>query len=203
MRQLYSPILRIAPEAWAVIALLALLGFSAWEMGQPLTLLLCSLLGLAVGWYGFGARRNSRAKPSGVLSPVDGTVAFRRECHDPFLGREAIRIGIAIGPGANYFFRAPVEGEVLEIAGAQQSVSHLQTDEGEDIVLVVSRGWLLGARPVWLPIGERVGQGKRCGVRRAALWMDIYLPTQSRVEVALQQAVKSGETVLATLLRKH
>ncbi len=203
MRPLYSPVLRLAPEIWAGLALLGFVGFSAFEEGSLLWPGVCAALAGLLAVYGFGGPRNTHAKPSGVLAPVDGRVAFRRECHDPYLGREAIRIGIAIKPWANYLFRSPVEGEVSSIPGSHRRVSRIQTDEGDEIVLVVSKGKLFGGRPVWVPIGERVGQGKRCGVRRAALWMDVYLPANARVEVQMSQDVKSGETLLATLLRKN
>ena len=202
MRSAYAPILRIAPEGWLLIVLLLLAAFLAIESGAPLLAAFLALPAPLVARYTRDLDRHSPAKPRGVLAPVDGRVCFRRECHDPWLGREAIRLGIAVAPWSSYLLRAPVEGEVHSVPGAPRSVSRIRTDEGEDILIVVARGWLFGARPVWLPFGERLGQGKPCGLRRLALQIDVYLPAGSRVEVAPDQTIRCGETVLATLLRR-
>lgn len=202
MRSAYVPILRIVPEGWISCALLALLALLLWGLGLwQLALIPALLVPVALLWFQDRTRR-SPAKPLGVLAPVDGVVSFRRECHDPYLGREAIRLGIRVSVWGNYLLRAPVEGEVLAVPGASRRVSRIQTDEGEDVLVVAARGWLLGARPVWIPFGERVGQGRPCGVRRLARVVDVYLPASSRVEVALGQTIRCGETVLATLLRR-
>jgi phosphatidylserine decarboxylase len=202
MRKLYTPWLRIAPELWAIASVFALIAFTAYEGARWFWFGFWLLVTALVLRFGYGAHSRVMGKATGVMAPVDGIVKFRRECHDPFLGREAIRIGIAAKPFANYFLHAPVEGEVHALPDDPPQVSWVQTDEGDDIIIAVSKGWLFGAKPVWVPVGERVGQGKRCGVRRLAVWVDVYLPANARVEVRLQQAVKSGDTVLATLLRK-
>lgn len=202
MRSAYIPILRIAPEGWISCALLALLALLLWSLDRwQLALIPALLVPVAMYWFQDQARR-SPAKPLGVLAPVDGVVCFRRECHDPYLGREAIRLGIRVASWGNYLLRAPVEGEVQAVPGASRQVSRIRTDEGEDVLVAVGSGWLLGARPVWIPFGERVGQGRPCGLRRLVRVIDIYLPASSRVEVALGQTIRCGETVLATLLRR-
>ena len=202
MRSAYAPILRIAPEGWLLIGLLALAAFLAYEADRlPLALLLALPLPL-LAHYTRDFEPHGAAKPLGVLAPVDGRVCFRRECHDPWLGREAIRIGIAVGFWSNYLLRAPVEGELQSVPGAGRAVSRIHTDEGDDILVVLARGWLFGARPVWVSFGERLGQGRPCGLRRLALQIDVYLPAESRVEVTLGQTIRCGETVLATLLRR-
>ena len=167
-------------------------------------LLLACLLPLIVAAMVFfhDTPRHSPAKPLGILAPADGIISFRRECHDPWLAREAIRIGITVPWFSNYLLRAPVEGEVTAVEGAPHSISVLETDEGEAIVVAVARGSLLGARPIWAAFGERVGQGKLCGARRLARVIEVYLPADCRVEVQLGQKIRCGETVLATLLRR-
>ena len=203
MRILTSPILRIAPEGWAL--LLPLLALALFAVVGECWLLATGVIPLAAAVASFfhDSPRNTAAKPSGILSPCDGRVIFRRECHDPHLRREAIRIGIAVPFFSNYLLRAPVEGELKELDNAPQQISCLQTDAGESIVIAVSRGSLLGAKPVWVAVGDRLGQGRICGKRRLARVIDVYLPSDCRVEIELGQTVRSGETVLATLLRRN
>ena len=78
--------------------------------------------------------------------------------------------------------------------------SWIQTDEHDDIVLVVREGSLLGQRPCNAGIGQRVGQGRRCGPRRLARVIDLYIPAKSRVEVELGSRVRAGNDVLATMV---
>jgi len=202
MRGQLTPTLRIAAEGWFVLVLL-LLAAALAAQAERWWLLTGLLGGITVAAMFFhDAPRHTVAKPLGVLAPLDGSVVFRRECHDPFLGREAIRIGIAVPWFSNYLLRAPVEGEVRAVDREPRQVSCLTTDEGEAILVVAGRGLLLGMRPIWAAYGERVGQGRACGARRLLRQIDVYLPAGCRVEVTLGQTVRCGETVLATLLRR-
>lgn len=184
------------------MCLLGLAAFTAANAGQWLLLLLWAVLIAAAAAFFHDAPRRTPAKPLGILSPVDGIVSFRRECHDPYLLREAIRIGITVPFFSNYLLRAPIEGAVMAIEGAPKRVSCLRADEGEAILIVCARGSLLGMRPIWAGFGDRVGQGRICGARRLTRVIDVYLPADCRVEVNLGQRIRCSETVLATLLRR-
>ncbi len=202
MRGLITPILRIAPEGWVFLLALGLAGLAALLAEQWLSLGFCVSLALVAAIFFYDAPRKVSAKPLGILAPVDGIVSFRRECHDPYLMREAIRIGITLPFFANYLLRAPVEGVVIAIDTAAKPVSCIRTDEQQSILIVCAKGSLLGMRPVWAGFGRRVGQGRLCGARRLARVIDVYLPMDCRVEVQLGQPIRCGETVLATLLRR-
>ncbi len=202
MRSLTAPILRIAAEGWVFLLLLVLLGGLALISECWFLLVLALALIVVAVLFFHDTPRQTPAKPLGILAAADGLVSFRRECHDPYLAREAIRIGITVPFFSNYLLRTPVEGEVTAVQGAPSKVSCIRTDEGEAILIVATRGSLFGASPVWADVGDRVGQGRRCGARRLARTIDIYLPEDCRVEVQLGQTVRCGETVLATLLRR-
>lgn len=202
MYGLSKSILRIAAEGWFFLLLLAMLGWFGVSGQHWWLLAVCVVTAVPLALFFHDMPRNIVAKPLGMLAPVDGVVSFRRECHDPWLGREAIRIGITIPWFANYLLRAPVEGEVVAIEGAPQTVSCVRTDEGDFVLLALARGSLLGARPIWAAFGERIGQGRLCGTRRLARVMDVYLPADCRVEVKMGQTLRCGETILATQLRR-
>ena len=128
MYGLSKPILRIAAEGWFFLLLLAALAWFAFRGQHWWLLAVCAVVALLLTLFFHDMPRNTVAKPLGLLAPVDGVVSFRRECHDPWLGREAIRIGITIPWFANYLLRAPVEGEVVAIEGAPRTVSCVRTD---------------------------------------------------------------------------
>lgn len=199
--------LHIAREGWPVIVLAAVLGGAAyvslvWWAALPFVL----VAGFLAAYFHDGGR-HAPAEPLAVVTPVDGRVTHRRECYDPFLDREAVRVSLAVAPFGPYFLRAPVEGTVLEIPADAWpefagTASWIRTDEGDDIVVAVSEGAMFGARPCQSRYGERVGQGRRCGMRRLARRVDLYLPAETRVEVALQDSVVAGCSALATLMHK-
>lgn len=199
--------LHIAREGWPLILLVAAGGtaaytFWAWWAMLPFF--------LVVAWlvvFFHDGDRYAPAEPLVVVAPVDGRVTHRRECYDPFLDREAVRVSIRVNRLGQYFLRAPVEGTVLELAPDvwpefEGTASWIRTDEEDDMVIAVSEGAMFGARPCQARYGERVGQGRRCGVRRLAHCMDLYLPTNTRLEVEVGEKVLAGCNALATLIRK-
>lgn len=198
-----TPVFRIVPEGWVLIALwLALASASMVAAGLDWALLLPLAAAALTAFYCNDAPRHSTARPLGVLAPVDGVVTLRRECHDPDLGREAIRICVRLPWRSNYCWRAPVEGTVEAVEGMPAGLSVIRTDEGDAILWRITRGWAGGRRPVWGGFGSRVGQGRRCGLRRLVSEIELLLPAHCRVEVVEGQTIRCGETTLATLLRR-
>lgn len=162
------------------------------------------------GLAGFFYDRKRTVPPGSltVTAPVDGCVVHRRECYDPFLDREAIRLTLDIRFFGAYLLRSPVAGTVLEIPPStgpdySRPVSWVRTNDGDDLVMTVSEGALFGARPCQTPFGERVGQGRPCGQRRLAYRLDVYLPANSRIEVIQGDRVRAGMDVLARFVRKR
>lgn len=203
----YGTFLHVAREAWWLLLPLILIGvILSMSLNSAVPWMIAGLLsvGLALGF-----RDHDRLVPVqalGLVVPVDGTIVHRRECHDPYLDRAAIRISIAVNRSGVYYFRAPCEGTLMEIRGGHRGERHtaqaswIRTDEFDDIIMVVSEGSLLGQRPCGADFGKRLGQGRRCGVRRLARRVELYIPVNSRVDVEMQQKVRAGNDVLATMV---
>ena len=202
----FPTFLHIATEGWGLILLITLGAMTAMALGASnLSLLVAGLILLAVAAYFREPDRRVPPYPLGIISPADGRIVHRRECHDPYLDRAAIRIGIELDRFGAYYFRAPIEGTLLEVRRTQQSpdaglASWIQTDERDDIVMVISDGLALGARVCEQPYGHRVGQGRRSGRRRLIRRVDLYLPAESRVEVDIGAHVCAGRDRIATLV---
>lgn len=199
--------LHIAREGWLPILLVAAVGVAAHMLWGWWTLppFVCLAALLAVFFH--DGERRTLAEPLAVVAPADGRVIHRRECYDPFLDREAVRVSIRVARFGQYYLRAPVEGTVLELAPDawpefDGTASWIRTDENDDLVIAVSEGAMFRARPCQARYGERVGQGRRCGVRRLARRMDLYLPVNTRLEVDIGQKVAAGCSALATLMHK-
>ena len=150
--------------------------------------------------------REIPAVPMAIVSPADGRVISISMTDDPYLLRQSIHIIIQMNPYGVFSTRSPVEGKVLEPPNMPEgkSAPHgvwLQTDEGDDVVLVMNRGRLHNAPRCYAQFGERIGQGQRCGFIHMGAQVDLYLPMNSRAAVSAGDFVKSGSDVVATLVR--
>lgn len=202
-----TTLFQVAHEGWYVliplIALIFILHAAIdWWAALPIAVLL-----VPVVLFFRDRPCHVAAEPLAIIAPMDGHVVHRREGYDPFLDREAIRITIELSLFGAYYFRSPVEGTALELGGEavesfNGTVSWIRTDEGDDIIIAVSHGLTLGARPCRGDYGDRVGQGRCCGARRLARQVDVYMPAHSRVIVDLHAPVVAGATVLAKLVHK-
>lgn len=198
----------IVPEGWMVLCLLVA-GLVAANMLVAFwaALAFVPLIVLGIGFFR-DSPRDVPAEPLSVIAPVDGIVAHRRECYDPYLDREAVKLTIRVNPFGDYLLRSPVEGTVLELPGELLEeiggvATHIRTDEGDELVMAIRHGSLFGQRPCNNSFGERVGQGRCCGNRRLAREVALFLPVNSRMEVELGDRVRGGTSVLARLVHKH
>ena len=150
--------------------------------------------------------REIPSQPLAVVSPADGRVITVSNEYDPYLLRQCIRVTVQMHPYGVFTTRSPVEGKVLEPpnypeGGNKPHGVWLQTDEGDDIVMVMMRGRLNTAPHCYIRFGERTGQGKRCGFVHLGGRVDVYLPENSRLVVAEGDVVHSGSDPLAFLVR--
>lgn len=155
--------------------------------------------------------RTIPAEPLAVLSPVDGEVLGVEAVRDGFLDRDAIKIVLSMGLMDMYSIRSPVEGKVMNqwlvdghfaVSDAPRFAQWIQTDENDDLLMAIYTG-VLSRRPrCYVQSGERVGQGQRCGFMSFGARLEVYVPSDGRVEVKAGQRVRAGETVLAHFIHR-
>lgn len=190
----------VAPLLAVILAAVLVMHFLGWMYSLPVWL----LAGLMLVLY----RDPDRAVPSrplSVVSPADGRVTSVSHTPDPYLERASLKISIEMNPLGVFTTRSPVEGKVLEPHGHNENNNEphgvwLQTDEGDDIVMVMSRGRLNNKPRCYIRFGERVGQGRRCGFVHWGGWIDVYLPDYSRAEVEENATVLGGTDIIASLV---
>lgn len=202
-----STFLHITREGWPWLLATLLVALLVYQNLGPLPAVPLWWLVIFVAIFFWESDRSIPPRPMGVVAPVDGKVVAVEDMHDELLDRPSRRVAIRVRPFASYMLRAATEGQITEL-GAEaraklegRSASWLRTDEGQDVLMVVEAGSLLGVRPCRIAYGQRVGQGRRCGVRRAARQLDVYVPAESRLEVTEGESVTGGETVIATLVK--
>ena len=196
-----------ARPGWLPLALCAVSGlvvaqYAGWAWSAPLW------LGCLFIIYIFrDPRREIPSSPLAVVSPADGEVIAVEEVRDPYLDRDALRLSLDMHHTGVYSTRSPVEGKVREPRNSSDGEDHphgvwLQTDEDDDLVVVMHRGPLRNLPRCFVRIGERVGQGQRCGYVHMGGRVEIYLPQNCRVQVEPGDQIKAGSDVIATLVHK-
>jgi len=167
--------------------------------------------------------------PLAVVSPVDGRIKSIDNIADPYLDRTATAISMRMNLSGPFVIRSPMEGKVMnqwlgaEISreqahnldggtnpagyGSNTKTRHyyaiwIQSDEGDDVVLILKRS-MIGFRPrFYVHAGERVGQGQRCGFVTFGCKVLVFVPENSRKEIMPDNPVSAGSGVIATLIHK-
>lgn len=139
--------------------------------------------------------------PLGIVSPVDGRVIDLQPVSDSPLGEAALRLTLRIDTFAAYSVRAPVEGKVLEPPKSMPGCGlrrglWLRTDECDELIMAI-KGPRLGRPAPRARVGERLGQGHRCGWLRLGTRAVLDLPANAKLHVKPGDRVRSGSSVLA------
>jgi phosphatidylserine decarboxylase len=156
--------------------------------------------------------RKVPAIPLGVVSPVDGKVVAIDTVYDAYLDRQALSISVKMGFTSVYSAHSPMEGKVLKqwldmprtVAGVDEEVATyaqwIQSDEKDDLVLVIEASSSMSRPQCYAHSGERIGQGQRCGFIRFGSQVELLVPVSSRIAVSVGDQVSAGTDILATLV---
>lgn len=207
-----------APEGWPFIlggAAFSSVAGLVWPRWMPLVAagVVFTLFSL---WF---FRNPDRTPPAGegiVVSPADGKVVY---CGDDPPGRYAAaaakRVSVFMSPLDVHVNRAPVSGRVssvkynpgkfhaanVEKASLlnEQNGVEIVTEEGRTVTYVQIAGWLARRIVCDVKEGDAVRVGERVGLIRFGSRLDVYLPSDAEVRVALGDRVRAGETILGVL----
>ncbi len=141
--------------------------------------------------------------PGAIVAPADGQVIAVGEAFDPYLKRQAKRV------------RSPVAGKIMQrwySAGAffnaaldkasehnERNALWVRTDGGADVVFVQVAGLIARRILCYVDAGERLERGQRYGFIRFGSRVDLYLPLESRIDMALGDKTCAATDVIATL----
>ncbi|MDT8384749.1 MAG: phosphatidylserine decarboxylase [Gammaproteobacteria bacterium] len=209
----------IAREGWTWIAVAVVSALIVYLLYGPVSAPLWLLVLVLLFLFRDPARKVP-AVPLGILSPVDGKVVAIDTVDDAYLDRQALRIRIRMGITSVYSAHSPLEGKVLQqwlgspgraaadakdAAGTADGKSiryaqWIQSDEQDDVVMVIETSPRSPRPRCYAQSGERIGQGQRCGFIRFGSQVDVLIPLESRVAVAVGDAVLAGSDIIATLV---
>jgi phosphatidylserine decarboxylase len=188
------------PLAASILAAVVVLHFFGLPQSLPFWALALLLLVLFRD-----PERQIPSQPLAVVSPADGKVASISTVSDPYLQRQSVRVVIQMPPYGVFTTRSPIEGKVLQPPNSPVDSNRphgvwLQSDEGDDVVMVMTRGPLKNDPRCYIRIGDRIGQGKRCGFVHLGGRVEVYMPEGSRPVVAEGDMVHSGSDIIAKLV---
>lgn len=150
-----------------------------------------------------------------VIAPADGKVVVIEETFEPeYFKDKRLQVSIFMSPANVHVNRNPISGEVKLSqyhAGKYLVAWHPKSStENERHTVVIANGrqeilvrqiaGALARRIVnYLKAGMQVQQNDEMGFIKFGSRVDIYLPIGTKVDVALEQTVRGGQTVIAKL----
>lgn len=178
-----------------------------------------ALLALGVTFFIVYFFRNpQRCTPEGetlVVAPADGVVIYLGNAIEKHLGEEMLKISIFMSVFNVHINRVPLSGRVLDtfyVRGKfldvrdekatfenEQSGMVLETEKGQRMVVVQVAG-LIARRIISYPEkGDILRRGSRYGLIRFGSRLDVFLPKDIDLRVAVGDRTVAGETVLGDL----
>jgi len=185
-----------------------------------LGLIIPALLGLAATFFIiYFFRDPDRTVPNGgglVVSPADGkVVAAGTVENSTYYKGTCLKISVFMSVFNVHVNRMPCKGKVKKIIynpgkfisanldkaskENEQNAVYLETEEGKEICTVQIAGLI--ARRIICKVQEsdEVNRGQRFGMICFGSRLDVYLPKDSKLNVAVGDIVKAGTTVLGEL----
>lgn len=206
----------IAVEGYPFIALFAFVTVVFALLGWTVITLLFLVLTLFSVYFFRNPDRTVPLKEGAVVSPADGKVVFVGTVEENrLLNCEMIKVSIFMSVFNVHVNRVPCSGKVIDqfynkgqfVNAAldkaslenEQAGMLLECDNGKPLLVVQIAG-LIARRIVTYPvIGDVLERGQRYGLIRFGSRLDVYLPTDCKVEVELGERCVAGETIIGYL----
>ncbi|MCW3089046.1 MAG: phosphatidylserine decarboxylase family protein [Ferruginibacter sp.] len=150
-----------------------------------------------------------------IVAPADGKVVVIEEVTDPeyFLDKR-LQVSIFMSPANVHVNRVPLSGEVIYnqyhkgkylVAWHPKSSTENERHSvvirnGDTLILVKQIAGAMAKRIInYLQVGQQVSQSAEMGFIKFGSRVDVLLPVGTKINVELNQVVKGGITVIATL----
>ncbi len=150
-----------------------------------------------------------------VICPADGKIVVIEEMHDgEYFHDKRLQVSIFMSPANVHLNRIPMTGEVTysqyhkgkylvawHPKSSTENERHSVVIKSDSAVILVKQiAGAVAKRIVnYLAIGQMVKQGEEMGFIKFGSRVDVLLPVGTELNVKLNQKVKGGVTVLATI----
>jgi phosphatidylserine decarboxylase len=150
-----------------------------------------------------------------VVAPADGKVVVIEEIIDvEYFNAKRLQVSIFMSPANVHVNRNPISGEVVynqyhkgkylvawhPKSSTENERHSVVIKKGNTEILVKQIAGALAKRIVnYLQVGQKVEQTQEMGFIKFGSRVDLILPVGTKINVALNEMVKGGVTVIATL----
>lgn len=150
-----------------------------------------------------------------IVAPADGKVVVIEEVIDPeYFHNKRLQVSIFMSPANVHVNRNPISGEVVYnqyhkgkylVAWHPKSSTENERHsvvirKGNVDILVKQIAGALAKRIVnYLQVGQQVNQTAEMGFIKFGSRVDLLLPVGTKINVALNQSVQGGVTIIATM----
>ena len=150
-----------------------------------------------------------------VIAPADGKVVVIEEAvDDEYFKTKRLQVSVFMSPANVHVNRNPISGEIVynqyhkgkylvawnPKSSTENERHSIVIKNGNTEILVKQIAGALAKRIVnYLELGRRVKQGDEFGFIKFGSRVDLLLPPGTKMNVGLNELVKGGVTVIATL----
>lgn len=211
-----SPEIPIAREGYPFIALSAFVTLIIAILGYTLLALPALAITTFVVYFFRDPERIGPVSDDALTSPADGKVILiEKIIDDQYLLGQVYKVSIFMNVFNVHVNRAPVNGTVEKVvytpgkfysADSDRGAMHnehcatlLHSASGHRLAFVQVAGLIARRIVCWLEVDDQVRRGQRFGLIRFGSRVDLYIPTQTQLEIAVGQKVRGGETVIGYL----
>lgn len=205
----------IAKEGWPFIAITLVASlYAQFSWGTVLAVPIWILFVFCVQFFRDPPRAIAGG-PKSVVSPADGRIVAVEKVQDPYLNREALKVSVFMNVFNVHSNRSPIDCSVIEkwynpgsfVNAALDKASvenercalHLRTADGKDVTCVQIAGLVARRILNYMEAGASLQKGQRYGFIRFGSRVDLYLPLDTQVKVAIGEKVYASRTLLAEL----
>jgi len=160
--------------------------------------------------------RNTVLNTNHVIAPADGKVVVIENVEEPeyFKGTRK-QISIFMSPLNVHVNRNPISGVVSYLkyhpgkylvawhpkssTDNERTTTVIKNDDGEEILFRQIAGAVARRICYYVDTGDTVKQGEEMGFIKFGSRIDVFVPTDSKITVDIDQVTRGGETVLAEL----
>ena len=160
-------------------------------------------------------KRNYTIAHHQVICPADGKVVVIEETLDPeYFQDKRLQVSIFMSPANVHINRIPMSGEVMyskyhkgkylvawNPKSSTENERHSVVIKSDSAIILVKQiAGAVAKRIVnYLQVGQNVEQGTEMGFIKFGSRVDVLLPVGTELNINLNQTVKGGVTVLATI----
>ncbi len=205
----------IAVEGYPFIAVAGFVTVVVALLGWKILAVVALVVTLFITYFFRNPERIVPEDERAVIAPADGKVIYAGPSREEHLDAEVTKISIFMSVFNVHVNRAPISGRIIEsfyhrgkfydvrderaTFENERSGLVVESAAGTKIVVVQVAGLIARRIVCYLHKGDAMVRGERYGLIRFGSRLDVYLPLDADLRVAVGERTVAGETILGYL----